>query len=435
MAMALRLRIVSEHGQRLGQRATKVFGVHGGTIGRASENEWILPDPERYLSGKHARIEFRAGSYVLIDTSSNGTFVNGAQIPLGKYHEYVLRDGDYVRIGEYELLASIDASNDFPPDEDAIVAYDGGTPTAAVRHSVAGDIGADLDLSALLDSSRQLELEPEVEQESAAGAAAVPADDAAAWHMLTRPLKVGHTPPPRIPGTPLYDGDVEAGLAALCRGAGIDPRALPPAARAAALQLAGQLLRETVLGLMDLHQSRSDFRNQFRMPAASDAASDSVEDGADDARRGGPLSFTRSVDDNLQSLLATLSVRSGSVEALREVFRSLKSENTATLTALRVALEDLLTRFDPEQLSERFERGAKRGVFGTQNKSKYWDLYTDLYASLSQCPPEGFPHLFSEAFAKAYEAKLRTLIPPRRTVFGGETEPGYDPQVKVSGDR
>src|SRR5467141_2655078 len=112
--MTLRLSVVSEHGIRLGAQSTKVFGVHGGTIGRSTDNEWILPDPERYLSGKHARIEFRTGTYV-----------HGAQVPLGKYHDYVLKDGDYVRLGEYEFLVSIDKGNDHPPDESAIVAYDG----------------------------------------------------------------------------------------------------------------------------------------------------------------------------------------------------------------------------------------------------------------------------------------------------------------------
>ena len=151
--MALRLRVVSEHATRLGEQSTKVFGVHGGTIGRSTDNEWILPDPERYLSGKHIRIDFRAGNYVLVDTSSNGTYVNGAQVPLGKYHDYQLRDGDYVRLGEYELLVSIDKSNDFPPDESAIVAYDGQSPSSAVKKSTANDLGADLDLSQLLEPS------------------------------------------------------------------------------------------------------------------------------------------------------------------------------------------------------------------------------------------------------------------------------------------
>src|ERR1700744_1329713 len=167
--MALRLRVVSEHAKRLGDNGTKVFGVHGGTVGRSTANEWILPDPERYLSGKHARIDFRAGTYVLVDTSSNGTYINGSQVPLGKFHDYLLKDGDYIRIGEYELLASIDKSNDFPPDDSAIVAYDGKAPSSAVRKSTANDLGADLDLSELLEPSDQLTAESGVRPRNAYG--------------------------------------------------------------------------------------------------------------------------------------------------------------------------------------------------------------------------------------------------------------------------
>src|SRR5882672_2860435 len=195
--MALRLRVVSEHSTRLGEQSTKVFGVHGGTIGRSLDNEWILPDPERYLSGKHARVDFRAGTYVLVDTSSNGTNVNGAQVPLGKYHDYLLREGDYIRLGEYELLVSIDKSNDFPPEESAIVAYDGQSPSSAVRKSTANDLGEELDLSELLEPSDRLSMNSGVRPRNAYGQAFGAAGDAppedgsgTPWHMMTRPLKV-----------------------------------------------------------------------------------------------------------------------------------------------------------------------------------------------------------------------------------------------------
>src|SRR5271155_1791037 len=198
--MALRLRVVSEHAIRLGEQSTKVFGVHGGTIGRATDNEWILPDPERYLSGKHARVDFRAGTYILVDTSSNGTYVNGAQVPLGKYHDYALKDGDYVRLGEYELLVSIDQSNDFPPEESAIIAYDGQSPSSAAKKATADDLGADLDLSQLLEPSNSnvSTADSGVRPRDAYGQSLPPTDqptgsaEAAGtpWHMMTRPLKV-----------------------------------------------------------------------------------------------------------------------------------------------------------------------------------------------------------------------------------------------------
>jgi type VI secretion system protein len=446
--MALRLRVVSEHAIRLGEQSSKVFGVHGGTIGRATDNEWILPDPDRYLSGKHARVDFRAGTYVLVDTSSNGTYVNGAQVPLGKYHDYLLKDGDYVRLGEYELLVSIDKSNDFPPEESAIIAYDGQAPSSAIKKSTANDLGADLDLSELLEPSglsiadssgaRPRDLYgqslPPMEHPESAEAAGTP------WHMMTRPLKVDapnaasapkaspvieNAPSPnlsRSQSLALYEGDFDIGLAAFCRGAGIDPRTVGTEARGAALQLAGQLLREAVLGLMDLNQGRNEFRNKFRIPAPAADATES------------PLNLAKGVDEALVRLLSNMSTRAGSVDAIRDNFRELKAQNAASLAATRAAFEEFLGRVDPKELEERFERSGKRGVFGGQSKSKYWELYAEMFAGLAQRPADGFPHVFTEAFAKTYEARLRALVPPKRTAFGADRDEPGNPNGHAVGD-
>ena len=439
--MALRLRVVSEHANRLGQKATKLFGVHGGTIGRATDNDWILPDPERYLSGKHARIDFRAGTFVLVDTSSNGTYINGAQVPLGKFHDYTLKEGDYVRLGEYELLVSIDKSNDFPPEEGAIVAYDGQSPSAAVKKSIANDLGADLDLSQLLEPSDLLTGDSGVRPRDAYGQSLGgrsqpgapppesnrdPESSATPWHMMTRPIKVEGDGAPeaaaRAQSPALYEGDFDVGLAAFCRGAGIDPRNLNPEARSGVLQLAGQLLRESVLGLMDLNQSRNDFRNRFRISPPPADGSES------------PLNFSKGVDEALIRLLTTVSTRAGSVDAIRDNFRELKAQNTASLAATRAAFEEFLGRVNPTELEERFERASKRGVFKTQNKGRYWDLYSEMFAGLAQRPADGFPHLFTEAFAKAFEAKLRVLVPPRRSAFGPDRAEGLASTNQATGD-
>jgi type VI secretion system FHA domain protein len=442
--MALRLRVVSEHSTRLGPLATKVFGVHGGTIGRGTDNEWILPDPERYLSGKHARVDFRAGAYVLVDTSSNGTYVNGAQVPLGKYHDYTLKDGDYVRLGEYELLVSIDQTNDFPPEESAIVAYDGQSPSSAVKKSTANDLGADLDLSQLLEPSglsiadsgaRDLygqSLPPLEHPTDPADGGGTP------WHMMTRPLKVDapkvdaprtssvieNSPSPnlsRSQSLALYEGDFDIGLAAFCRGAGIEPRAVSPETRGAALQLAGQLLREAVLGLMDLNQGRAEFRNKFRIPAPPADAPESA------------LNLAKGVDEALVRLLTTLSTRAGSVEAIRDNFRELKAQNSAALSATRAAFEEFLGRVDPKELEQRFERAGKRGVFGGQSKAKYWELYAELFTGLAQRPADGFPHVFTETFAKSYESRMRALNPPKRSAFGADRDEPSDPNNHAVG--
>ncbi len=113
--MALRMRVISEHRLNMGDKSTFVFGVSGGSIGRSSENDWVLPDDMRYVSGRHARIVYHKGRYVLQDTSSNGTYVNDGDRPLGNQNPHELKSGDILRIGEYHVQVQIDSGQRFQP--------------------------------------------------------------------------------------------------------------------------------------------------------------------------------------------------------------------------------------------------------------------------------------------------------------------------------
>src|SRR5688572_19814543 len=79
--MALRLRVVSEHRRLLGEHSTVQFEL-GGNIGRSADNDWVLPDPLRYVSAHHARIYCRQGTYFLEDLSTNGVFLNDSEQPI-----------------------------------------------------------------------------------------------------------------------------------------------------------------------------------------------------------------------------------------------------------------------------------------------------------------------------------------------------------------
>ncbi|MGH7153962.1 MAG: FHA domain-containing protein, partial [Acetobacteraceae bacterium] len=79
--------------------------VAGGefTVGRGPGVDWVLPDPERILSKRHFVVAFRAGTWQLADTSTNGTFLNRESGPIGHNDVRSLRDGDRVRLGQYEI--------------------------------------------------------------------------------------------------------------------------------------------------------------------------------------------------------------------------------------------------------------------------------------------------------------------------------------------
>jgi len=53
----------------------------------------VLPDDMRYVSGRHARIVFYKGRYMLQDTSSNGTFVTIAGQSEDRIHDQELALG------------------------------------------------------------------------------------------------------------------------------------------------------------------------------------------------------------------------------------------------------------------------------------------------------------------------------------------------------
>ncbi|HLF10755.1 MAG TPA: type VI secretion system-associated FHA domain protein TagH, partial [Gammaproteobacteria bacterium] len=106
--MALRLQMTSRHRQSLGERGAKEFGSNGGTIGRSLESDWVLPDGQRYLSSRHASIDYRSGSYYIVDTSTNGVYVNDAETPVGRGNPQRLFTGDRIRLGEYEMTVEID---------------------------------------------------------------------------------------------------------------------------------------------------------------------------------------------------------------------------------------------------------------------------------------------------------------------------------------
>lgn len=104
--MLLALSVISAQGRELGPTAYKVFDERGGSIGRLENNDWTLPDPEKFVSTSHARIRCVEGTYYLDDTSTNGTFVNMSEQPLGQASAS-LQDGDRILIGSYEILVQL----------------------------------------------------------------------------------------------------------------------------------------------------------------------------------------------------------------------------------------------------------------------------------------------------------------------------------------
>ena len=81
-------------------------------IGRDQHLDWTLPDPTRYISGKHCEIHCKGNSYWLQDVSTNGTFVNGSDQRVRSPYE--LRSGDRLVIGHYLIAVAVEAEGQSP---------------------------------------------------------------------------------------------------------------------------------------------------------------------------------------------------------------------------------------------------------------------------------------------------------------------------------
>lgn len=362
--MALRLKIVSNNAAAAGEHSRWTFGVNGGRIGRHTSNDWVLRDPDRFVSGRHAAIEHRGGTWLLRDTSTNGTFVNDADEALGPDRMHQLAHGDRFRIGEYEIEVEITGTNDFPPRESAAPA--------------ASDLDASFEVKNFISTGRR-------EREVAAG-------------RLRGEAAPPRAVPPAVQSPPVTSPRVQdqeqwPGLVAFCKGAGIDPLALPAEVRGTALAQAGQLLREALVGFSELARTRADFAAEF-----------GISSGA--RRRDATGAFARiaAVEQILEQLLAGRAAGDArAIDEIRAQFARARQHESAMTAALREALAAVFEKLNPEALEEQLGRRAQ-GVAGAELQARLWNRYLELYRATAQPGDAGLPAVFALAFARAYES-------------------------------
>jgi len=412
--MALRLRIVSDQRRSLADRSSATFTVEGGTIGRSADNDWVLPDPQRYVSAHHARVQFREGHFYLQDVSTNGVFVNDEMEPLAKRGSsgYRVTHGDLIRMGEYQIVAAVEAQQTQLEAPAAVP-----TSIHALRtfgRSSEQDIGAPLDLQQLIvpasDTGPVLPVNAYGQTVDSAPVRALThaqaarpepqesngADEKYLGERMARLAEAVGREPKNGAGA-MSLGDVHSGLDAFCRGAGVDTERLPAEAQGRLLHLAGRLFREALVGFKELDRTRADTRNRYRI--------EMQPPDEDDPR---PSLANTMVEDLLVQLLQRHENRSlDSVQWLREMVAEAKTHEGAAAHATRAAFVEFLDRLDPAELEARFERAARRGKARAADKSQYWEMFTTFYRNLIEMPADHLPHTFVEAFAAAYREALK----------------------------
>ena len=511
-------------------KSTHTFALQGGTIGRSSDNDWILEDPERFISSQHSEITFENGQYYITDLSTNGTFSNGAPEPIGKGNTIQLNDGDQFSLGDYEFLASVwqqeeqvsnNGSGPFTdsipsPSEAPQLAENNSEQdyfsSASINNSSTDGFAAPftghIDGSDALFSPEPMETDPLAALDNSYSSSSMSsssldngfyssfsqADQAdpmqqsvdwptstiesggipEGWDLTTTPVAAPVQTPlnkanfmtDEIPIETSNENYSDKNSKSLEKKISLEKanekilaeiKILKKQAQKQALQeqinknthaheksgyqkqgtsravtkndqslidalglsgndlsdhkvieinqVVGELVRETISGMMQVLSSRSMIKNEFRMNVTTIQP---VENN--------PLKFSANIDDAMQNMF----VKEGNaykkpVEAIKEGFEGIAEHQVAILAGIRTAFKGVIDRFDPAALEQRFEQFNKPGLIPGMSKSKNWDSYRSYYDGLVDDMDNSFQHLFGYEFVQAYEEQLQKLVIARKT--------------------
>lgn len=394
--MLLALSIISSQAAALGATAYKVFDERGGTIGRIAGNDWVLPDPDNFVSSRHATVRWASGVFYLEDTSSNGTFLNAPDKAVSRAAPARLQDGDRLFIGDFEIIVQlIDAAPASPPPGVGLGTVD---PLAALGGGQS--------------ESRAAPPPPVVPSPPA------PAIPAAAGHIPENWEPTGFSRAPAAHAMPSAPQPVQApaaapptaasaqpavptGAADLLTALGLDPARVDPAIQ----QQLGGILRLAVQGLMDILKSRAEVKNNFRLPITSIKP---VENN--------PLKFSMNAEDALFNLFVKRNPGYlGPMEAFEEGFQDAAFHQMAVLAGVRAAFNAMLAKFHPTHLEEVYERKLRRtALLGLGGRGKFWELYRERFEEIDRDREAHFQLLFGEEFARAYNEHLQKLAADAR---------------------
>jgi type VI secretion system FHA domain protein len=109
--MSIILNVETYKGQPPIEPMIITFDQKGGTIGRSKKNNFVLPDPDRYISRQHAAILYENGVYFLKDNSLSGSYIRSRRTRVHN-NKAELLDGDLIEIGEYLISVDLDLLED-----------------------------------------------------------------------------------------------------------------------------------------------------------------------------------------------------------------------------------------------------------------------------------------------------------------------------------
>ena len=389
------------------------------SIGRGPQSDWVLPDPERVLSKRHCVVTFLNGSWLVTDTSANGTFLNLDIDRLTLEEPRVLRSGDRLLLGSYEIEAAIDqgpsvsldetprpkrsfsddrlTSDPFPPLENDSLGISMPPPMLPAEFTRTTPDNVLPAAENFRPPQPRFQILPEdwdIDLPAAPQTPAPPEPTPAVSPTVDLP------PPPPPPPVEIASATAPVGgeqaFAAFAEGAGITAAA--PADPLALLHGLGRAFRAVVSGLRRTMIARAAIKGEFR-----------IDQTVIQAAGNNPLKFSADDDDALAALLGVGRRSDMSAErAVSEAMRDIRLHELAMATAMQHAVRDMLAGLSPMQVTRRTSQGAFDFLPGRRAKRR-WQAYEQLHSETVQALTDDFDSVFGTSFMRAYERAMSEL--------------------------
>lgn len=446
--MSLTLSIVNL--ARLPDGGPLTFSMRGQRrveIGRDAHLDWSLPDPQRFISGKHCEIQYEGGDYLLHDVSRNGTFVNGADARVQS--PYRLKDGDSLQIGEYLIAVAVknDGAASVPTYADPPIAVDRAASYDSLWE-VAGESPPPLDPKVLKPKpkrspvysdflSHAADLPPIVEDGHPSPHAEafdrsetfepsprrvpeprrrLPADgvwDAAPDARAREPEPEPEAQPVPVPAAspPVQKrpapapANVPAGgdsglISAFAREAGLPENFFAGRDPLEVGAIVGATMRSMTEELQQLLQARVQAKRMAR----------SSEHTVIEARENNPLKFSPTPEDALRIMFGPpTSTYLGAQAAVAQAFGDLKRHQVQTYSAMQQAVAKMMRDLDPAEVERNAPQTGGVAALVKSRKIELWDAYVKQHAEKSGKSAEDIIQKFMNLFGSYYDS-----VGPRR---------------------
>lgn len=370
----------------------KTFKQAGGVIGRGADCDWIIPDSNRYLSNHHAIVSYRDGKFFLTDRSSNGVVDahTGARLP--KDSPVPIEDGSTYLLGEFEIVAQLPSRS---------VSLDGhANPPEAAGSLIPDDAFLGVDPVMAFDQrDRIYSKNEEVMTAVSTPHPPLQSPDYARIDMenLRVPELIDDTANDQpTPAPERVECQSESFWERFGTSLGLNLTDLCQDQCEALALNAARLLRQSIGGLQQSLQTRSELRSELRL-------AQTVVQGA----QKNPLKFAADASEALEIFLLQPG-KSGQLSAEQAVarsFRDLQAHQIALLAGCRAAVRGTLEHFSPERLALRFERD-NQPIFSTSGSR--WKAFGRYHHSLRQ-DNDWSERLLARDFAQAYEEQVRLI--------------------------